>query len=198
MHQLDRSDRSSENDVKRLGGICGTLLRRDRESGQAMVEFVLVLLPLIIFVGGVIQLGIGIANWHDLNRIANEGARFAAVEEWPGCPAQTGTPTVCNGNPVCHPFDPDDLDGRSLQNFLRCELIDAGLPTGVAVKICQPASATGVIGDPVTVKLESHVNFLGLDGNDRNKASWLGVTLRSQATMRLEVNPTKYTIDRPC
>ncbi len=49
-----------------------------------MVEFALILFPLIVLVGGVIQLGTGIANWHDLNRIANEGARFAAVDEWPG------------------------------------------------------------------------------------------------------------------
>ena len=197
MHQPRRSDRSSENVVKRLGGICGKQ-RRDRESGQAMVEFVLVLLPLLVFVGGVIQLGIGIANWHDLNRIANEGARFAAVEEWPGCPAQTGTPTSCNEDPNCdpppNPVPAGYFDERSLENFLRCEVIDAGLSaSAVDVEICTPGTGPPVIGDPITVKLESHVNFLSLASDDRNKASWLGVTLRSQATMRLEVAPTKYT-----
>ena len=180
--------------MRRLGVICGAPRFRDRESGQAMVEFILVLLPLVVFVGGIIQLGIGIANWHDLNRIANEGARFAATEEWPGCPASTGTPTTCNGNPACTAA-PAALVGRSLVNYLRCEAIDAGLPASVTPVICGPNT---LIGSPITVKLESRTNFLSLDGNDRGKISWAGVTLRAQATMRLEVSPTKFTVANPC
>jgi hypothetical protein len=146
-----------------------------------MVEFVLVLLPLLVFVGGVIQLGIGIANWHDLNRIANEGARFAAIDEWPDCPSGA---QPCTGNPACN-ANQAALNGRSLTNYLRCEAVAAGMPGITDVVICRPG-ATAAIGEPVTVRLRSRLSFLSLDANDRNKASWLGLTLRGQATMRIE------------
>ena len=183
--------------MRRLGDICGRRCH-DRESGQALVEFVLILLPLLIFVGGAVHIGIGVANWHDLNRIAYEGARFAATEDWPGCPAQTGTPTPCNGNPVCHPDPPDPTahDGRSLLNYLRCEVIDAGLPASTLIEVCVDPAATAVTGDPITVKLQSRLDFLGSDESDPaqpHKASWFGVDLRGAATMRLETTPTKYT-----
>ena len=44
MHQLDRSDRSSDDLVRRRDTICGAP-SPDRESGQATVEFALILLP---------------------------------------------------------------------------------------------------------------------------------------------------------
>ena len=123
-----------------------------------MVEFVLVLFPMIVLVGGVIQLGIGIANWHDLNRIANEGARFAATNEWPGCSA---TQLTCTQNPPdCQAPPATDPDGRSLDNYLRCEAERRGSRSHDATVICNP-EGTGV-GEPVTIKLTSHINFLSL------------------------------------
>ena len=59
----------------------------DRESGQAMVEFALILFPLLLLVAGIIQFGIGLNYWLDMQRIANQGARWAAVNNWPpDCP----------------------------------------------------------------------------------------------------------------
>src|SRR5688500_6258371 len=114
-----------------------------------MVEFLLVLFPLVVFVGGIVQLGIGIANWHDMNRISYEGARFAAVGAWPDCPAAE---TSCTGNPPCRPANATALFRRSLENYLRCEAIDAGLPSSATVTICRPG-ATAITGDPVRVEL---------------------------------------------
>jgi hypothetical protein len=149
-----------------------------------MVEFALVLVPLIIFVGGAIQLGIGIANWHDLNRIANEGARYAAINEWPNCPpvAQpcTSNPTLPGGAPNC-----TTATGWSLAHFLRCEATDAGL-RGVVPLICRPGS-TATIGDPITVRLTRRINFLS---SASQRVTRLGVTLRGEATMRLERTPS--------
>lgn len=168
--------------MKRLD-LIGRNASPDAERGQALVEFALILLPLLLFVGGVIQLGIGIANWHDLNRIANQGARFAAINEWPDCPSGA---QPCTANPPCNAAN---LTGRSLVNYLKCEAVDAGMPGLMDVAVCRPG-ATATIGDPVTVRLRANLNFLSLDGNNRNKASWLGITLRGQATMRLERTPT--------
>jgi hypothetical protein len=159
-----------------------------------MVEFVLVLFPLILFVGGIIQLGIGIANWHDLNRIANEGARFAATDAWPDCaPAElAGT---CTLDPPCDAA-PAALRRRSLVNYLRCEAEDAGVGLTTDPVICNP-EGTGV-GEPVTVKLRSHTNFLSLDESDLNVVQWAGVNLRGEATMRTSSPPTKYTAAAGC
>jgi hypothetical protein len=146
-----------------------------------------VLLPLVVFVGGIIQLGIGIANWHDLNRIANEGARYAAINEWPNCPPGS---QPCTGNPACN-ASPGALNGRSLANYLRCEAVAAGLPAITPV-ICRPA-ATGGIGDPVKVRLGYRINFLSSDSSNVNRphrVSWLGVNMRGEATMRIERTPS--------
>ena len=77
-----------------------------------MVEFALILFPLIVIVVGVIQLGIAIANWHDANRVAYEGARFAATNAWPGCPDSAVT---CTADPPCDASPSSAFNQRSLQ-----------------------------------------------------------------------------------
>jgi len=77
-----RSDRSLRGLVKTHDHI-GARRRQDRESGQATVEFALILFPLLILVGGIIYFGIGLHYWLDAQRIANQGARWAAVNNWP-------------------------------------------------------------------------------------------------------------------
>ena len=52
--------------------------RQDTESVQAIVEFALILVPLLLIVGGIIQFGIGL-NLVRQQRIANQGARWAVV-----------------------------------------------------------------------------------------------------------------------
>jgi hypothetical protein len=180
MHHPNCSDRSSGKPVTPCGDTCGTSRRQDRESGQAIVEFVLVLIPLVIFVGGIIQLGIGVSDWHHVNRIANEGARYAAINDWPTC---VEAPAVCKGDVTC-----DD----SLNNYLRCQARNAGLPPST-IRLCQPAAAASgapEVGEPVTVRLTTRVTFLGGSRADRKKLDWLGITIRGQATMRLETRPT--------
>ena len=80
--------------MRRLGAICGAHRRHDRESGQATVEFALILLPLLMVVAGIIYFGIGLNYWLDMNRVANQGARQAVVNHWgPQCPRNE---TSCN------------------------------------------------------------------------------------------------------
>ena len=59
-----------------------------------MVEFALILFPLLILVVGIIQFGIGLNYWLDMNRLANQGARWAVVNGWPNCP--NAQATACN------------------------------------------------------------------------------------------------------
>ncbi len=87
-----RSDRSLRTLVKTRDLI--TLRRRQNpESGQATTEFALILFPLLVLVGGIIYFGIGLNYWLDMQRIANQGARWAAVNNWPpDCPVGTADP----------------------------------------------------------------------------------------------------------
>ena len=58
-----------------------------------MVEFALILFPLLILVVGDHPVRHRLNYWLDMNRIANQGARWAVVNGWPDCP-RTGSRRV--------------------------------------------------------------------------------------------------------
>ena len=156
-------------------------LRKDRESGQAMVEFALILIPLLILVVGIIQFGIGLNYWLDMNRLANQGARHAVVNHWPGCsataPGNSCTTTTWN----CVGAPPANLQ---LDTYLRCMAVSRGLRGAVAVSICYPDDSDpntndGRLGAPVRVQLQSPFSFAPI-----LKIGTIQLTAR--ATMRLE------------
>ena len=160
----------------RTRNFTGVKYRRGRESGQATVEFALILFPLLMVVSGIIYFGIGLNYWLDMNRIANQGARWAVVNNWPPECQRTATtctqvPTSCTGSRT----------NVKLQNTLKCMAISKGLQNGVVVDICYP-NTTHDAGDPVRVRLRQPYNFFFLDS--------VGITLTAKATMRLEQPPT--------
>jgi hypothetical protein len=53
--------------------------RRDKESGQVLIEFALVLPVLILLVVGIIDFGFAFNTWNSAQNAAREGARVAAV-----------------------------------------------------------------------------------------------------------------------
>jgi hypothetical protein len=150
-----------------------------------MVEFALILFPLLILVAGIIQFGIGLNFWLDANRIANQGARQAVVNHWPGCDRTaaagscTGVSWNCTGQPPV---------GTSLQRYLHCQTISKGLRNSVdPVLICWPddldTSNDGKAGSPVRVRLTADFDFVPV--------LELGtIQLRGDATMRLEQDAT--------
>jgi hypothetical protein len=148
-----------------------------RERGQALVEFALIAPLFLLIVVGIIQFGIGLNYWLDLNRIANQGARWAAVDKYPNCNGSVGS-TGCRTGQT-----PDE----TLKAYLESEPVSGGLlPTA---SICfevpePPASPTlaGSVGQPVTVRVESDFTFLPIMD--------LGtIRLRGKATMRIEQPP---------
>ena len=78
----------------RIRNLNGVRPLRDRESGQATTEFALILLPLLLLVSGIIWFGIGLNFWLDMQRIANQGARWAVVN----CGPAPQSALVCNPN----------------------------------------------------------------------------------------------------
>jgi hypothetical protein len=140
----------------------GVRRRPDPEKGQATVEFALILFPMLILVAGIIYFGIGLNYWLDMQRVANQGARWAAVNNWPpDCPRSS---TSC-GTP------------NTLQESLVRQAVADGLQSSVNVEVCFPLTKN--TGDPVRVRLESPFTFVPILGIGT-------ITLRADATMRLE------------
>jgi TadE-like protein len=171
--------------------LIGERLRRDRESGQATTEFALILIPLLIMVGGIIFFGIGLNYWLDMNRVANQGARFAAVNNWPAqCPRPASTPaspsTYCDDvYPTCNSTLAVGSTAK-LQEVLRCSARNNPL-----VRVCYPGKddSTVTAGDPVKVTLTAPYKFFFFNS--------FRVMLTASATMRLEQRPTFITSNPP-
>src|SRR5438477_9560363 len=84
--------------------------RLRQEDGTSLVEFALVLPLLLLLLLGMLDFGKAINYWLDDTHLANEGARFAAVDNWPTRGTQSlasfvqqaagdiSTPAFQNGN----------------------------------------------------------------------------------------------------
>src|SRR5688572_8162811 len=120
----------------------GRLLRNARghnESGQAAVEFALILLPFLLLVGGIIYFGIGLNYWLDTQRLANQGARWAVVNEYPGCPRTLLPATPCS---------------PTLQQVIACDGVAEGLKPGIEISAPNPTrgyALTVVASTPFTL-----------------------------------------------
>jgi Flp pilus assembly protein TadG len=179
MYRPHRSDRSTRSLVRLLDVIAARRHRQDPESGQATTEFALILIPLLLLVAGIIQFGIGLNYWLDMQRIANQGARWAAVD----CGQKASTPLVPN---PCSP---------TLQSTLQAQALTAGLQKSVCVAISFPSKTltyTGTnAGDPVKIALKSDFNLLPIFGVRQ-------LHLGASATMRLEQVPDHFAETPPC
>ena len=152
-------------------------MKRDPESGQAMVEFALILFPLLIVVGGIIYFGIGLNYWLDMNRVANQGARWAAVDYW--APQCVSTETSCTSSPSgCTAVLASGSKAR-LQEVLRCSTRNPSTTVTMCFPGITPANAKR--GDPVKVKLTAPYKFWFVHS--------VGITLTATATMRMEQPP---------
>lgn len=181
MDRTHCSDKEPEHLMKRPA-LMRRNSRRDRESGQAMVEFALILFPLLLIVVGVIQFGIALNYWLDMQRIANQGARWAAVN----CGQSAITPPAYN---PCNP---------SLEETLRQQALTEGLQDGVCVEISFPSQTAGPpvysgenVGDPVRVELRTDFDLLPILGVG-------SLNLGADATMRIEQSPDDYTATPAC
>jgi hypothetical protein len=148
--------------------------RRPHERGQALVEFALIVPLFLALVVGIIQFGIGLNYWLDLNRIANQAARFAVVDHgWKGC-AKTDTPAWCLASP------------NRLEDYIESEPVSGGLQPDSYVCF----SGTGAVGESVSVFAAADFTFLPLLD--------LGtIVLKAKATMRIEQPRTRYFAE-PC
>jgi hypothetical protein len=147
--------------------------RRERESGQALVEFALILPVFVVLVVGIIQFGVGLNYWLDMQRIANQGARWAVVNKFPD--VNPADPCVADPDQVC-------TNPNTLQGYLASQPVSGGL--NPCVDISFPVDPPAV-GDPVKVELAIPFTFVPI--------LKLGtIKLTADATMRLEQEPGRY------
>ncbi len=149
---------------------------RGDERGQAVVEFLVILPVFLILAFGLIEFGKGLGYWINLSHIANEGARYAAVNKWPGCPDDdtSGCPSLV-----------DYLKDRAIAEDL---ISTGGNATPMEVDICFPEGSE--LGDPVRVAVTTTYTLAlvnRLFGADNQVGSF---DLTASATMRLERTPT--------
>ncbi len=162
--------------------ISRTSRRRDRESGQALVEFALILPLFLMIVVGIMQFAIGLNFWLDMQRIANQGARWAVVNEYPGCLRSQPNTLACGTS-------------TTLQQHLAQSEVAQG--ENLDVRICFPT--TGTVGNPVKVIIKQPLNFLSVV-TFFTPGDGLQIDLTAEATMRLEQTPGRYAANGsgPC
>jgi Flp pilus assembly protein TadG len=149
------------------------------ERGVALVEFALVLPLVLVLLLGMIDVGKAVNYWNDETHLANEAARYAAVDSSPIKDA--------SGNPVAK-----SLNAAILNQADTTELKNGGttsLPNGETICIWFPNKHTPVVagdyaaGQPVQVVVTAQYQWLGyLVGKGLLPTS----TLRATSTMRLE------------
>jgi Flp pilus assembly protein TadG len=150
------------------------LIRDD--TGAALVEFALVVPLLVLLLFGITEFGRALNYWIDETHLANEAARFAAVNRNPGAPltlqqyirSQANTEELRDG---------DDAD-------------PSGVPTAGRAKVCITFPTADLkVGEPVEAKVTARFNWLPLIGESLGVPS---TTITGRATMRLETRPTNY------
>jgi Flp pilus assembly protein TadG len=143
----------------------------NREDGQALPEFALVLPILIVVFIGIIHFGKAFNYWNDATHITAEGARYAAVNNKP------------------YPSNPASLQAQLLAQGDTAELRNGGtadVPAASQVCIDFP-TGTPAKGEPVRVTMTFQYHWMPLFDLDI-----VSTTVTSTAVMRLETAPTNY------
>jgi hypothetical protein len=141
------------------------------ESGQALVEFALVLPVLLLVVFAIFQFGFAFNNANDETHVANELARYAIVNENPG-EAQKESLAQWGKNQLLIEQNKKNSLNESAQ---------------VCIKFLKNGTSEQHVGDPVEVEVKTKTNWLPI-----LKLEATETTIRGTAVMRLEAGPTHY------
>jgi Flp pilus assembly protein TadG len=152
----------------------GPARRRIRdERGVALTEFALVLPVLMILFLGMLDLGKAFNYWIDETHLANLGARWAAVNKWPG---QTGGTTLQTA--VWNSAETGELKNGGTGSI-------PSSPRGI--QVCVTFLGTQQVGQPVKVTVTTTYHWLPFLGS---KLAILSTPITGSATMRIEQVPT--------
>ena len=139
--------------------------RSGNESGQAAVEFALVV-PLICFlVWALVQFAIGVNYWLDATHLANEGARLGAT---------LGNQTPPGGSTLAC-YIKNGAESSELRNGT------GDVSQAAQVSIAFPSGTT--VGQPVQVTVTAKYHWIPFIGGST-------FNIKGTSTMRLEQVPT--------
>jgi Flp pilus assembly protein TadG len=133
------------------------------ESGQATLEFALVLPFVILVLFGIALFGLALNDWIDETHLASQAARFAAVNNEHGTGAE--------------------IKEAAFLKWITEQGDSKEFAEGAKAEMCSPTSQ---LGDYVKVRVTYTYNWLGLANFFGAKAQ---TPLTSTATMRIEVPP---------
>jgi Flp pilus assembly protein TadG len=151
--------RRSDRLVSRLRG----------ESGQALVEFALVLPLLLIILLGILDFSRAMNYYNDLTQLAAEGARSAAVGQNP---------------------DGTGASLTSIQTQVKGQATSPEMTNNATFQVCIPAAGFPTkVGQPVKVTASMNFQLIPLIGS---KLGFGALNLSSSSTMRTEQVPA-YT-----
>jgi Flp pilus assembly protein TadG len=173
-----------------------------REEGVALVEFAFVLPLLLVLVLGIVDFGKAFNYKNDETHLANQAARYAAVNNSPDPTWATDNTTKATPNLKINCALKNQAASNEFRLGTGSVSEQASTPStlctnptsGINVRICFPATgASHVVGDPVEVTVRAHYNwfsFLSLKG----ALPGLGSDMTTSATMRIEQAPTDPSV----
>jgi Flp pilus assembly protein TadG len=163
---LVREDKAAAIRPRRRG--LARLFRQ--ESGQAVVEFAIVVPLIAALVLVLVDFGKAMNYWLDLTQVANEGARLAAVDRL-------------------------ESAGELTLRLKTSELQSGGtdsMPAPATPQVCVIGS--GEVGDPVKVEITSDYHWVSFPSWIPIGGGGV-LTIKGSATMRLEQPTSKWS---PC
>jgi TadE-like protein len=168
MRQGLRNSTTAVPHAARRGSRAPVRARIDRaaEDGQALVEFALLLPVLLLVLFGITQFGLALNSASDETHVANEVARYAAVNEEPPVTERLAA------------WGKGQIDSHALSN----EHVCISFPVNPVTK------TSGQIGDPVAVTVSGTFYWLPVP----TLKGVANKVVEAQATMRIEVAPTIY------
>jgi len=145
-----------------------------RESGQATVEFALILPVLLFLLLALLDFGKAFNYWIDETHLATSAARWAVVNKLPQATVGAcGTQTI---------------ECQMKQQSDTAELRNGGgsiNSPGLTVSFCLP-SGTGNVGDPIRATVSSTYHWLNFLTGPFGIAGFTDKNIAVSATMRLE------------
>jgi hypothetical protein len=143
-----------------------------------LTEFALVLPILMILLLGMLDLGKAFNYWIDETHLANLGARWAAVNKWPG---QAGGVTLQSA--VWNNAETGELKNGGTGSI-------PASPRGIQVCVAIDdlnGDGSAQVGEAVEVQVTTTYHLLPFLGSE---LSIFSTTIKGTATMRLEQTPT--------
>jgi Flp pilus assembly protein TadG len=166
--------------------------REDR--GTALAELAFVLPLLLVLLLGMLDFGKAFYDWMTQTHLAGEGARLAAVNYCPNPSSDGSGNLTCDWSSIgCADANADVCLAQYIDSQSRGELRNGRLASSHApaqnksqVCISYPNGTATQVGDPVTVTLEIHYQWLNYV---TRRLSVANTPLTGSATMRLESKP---------